>query len=116
MPIGLHWKLQKDYGVVKPSSTSWAGYISHKQFVRTIFLLFTRTFDEGEGTAAEDDAPKKKKARSTPSQKIAITMAKSNIELENGRYSREKKIVRFNNSANNAPIEICIESMHYRRN
>jgi hypothetical protein len=101
---------------VKPSSTSWAGYISHKQFVRTIFLLFTRTFDEGEGTAAEDDAPKKKKARSTPSQKIAITMAKSNIELENGRYSREKKIVRFNNSANNAPIEICIESMHYRRN
>ena len=116
MPASLHWKLQKDYGVVYPSSSSRFGYVTHKQFVRAIFLLFTRSFDEGEGTAAEDDAPKKKKARSTPSQKIAITMAKSNIELEDGQYSREKKIIRFNNSANNVPIEICIESMHYRRN
>jgi hypothetical protein len=116
MPISLHWKLQKDYGVVKPSSTSWAGYVSHKQFVRAIFLLFTRTFDEGEGTATDECTPKKKKARSTPSQKITITMAKSNIELEDGQYSRAKKIIRFNNSANNAPIEICIESMRYRRN
>lgn len=108
MPIGLNLSVQKDYGVVYPSSSSWAGFTTQKQFVRSIFLLFTRATGE---VIADEDGSRKKKARSAPSQKITIGMAHSSNTLEDGRYCRTKKIIRFY-SANETQIEIHIESRH----
>jgi len=51
----------------------------------------------------------KKKARSTPSAKVTVGKAMSKITVENGHYSRSKQIYRFF-SADNVPMEICIES------
>jgi len=67
----LGWKLSKDYGVVYPSSTSWAGYTTCKQFVRSIFLLFTCA--PSKVTADDEDSSKKKpRASSAPSKNKTI--------------------------------------------
>lgn len=113
MPMGVSWSLQKDYGVLPNSSTSFhPGYVTQKQFLRSIFLLFTRASSE---VTADEDGSKKKKARSAPSQKVTIAMAQATYTVENGKhhhqnglYSRRKKIIRFY-SADNEPFEVCFD-------
>lgn len=96
----LNWHLKRDYGVSKR--------ISSRQFVRSIFLIFARA--ENKITMNEEDESAEKKARVTPSQKVTIGMAKTNIDAAKiGHYSRMKKIIRFKSAANE-PLEICLES------
>jgi hypothetical protein len=97
--VPLNWHLKRDYGVSKR--------ISSRQFVRSIFLIFARA--ENKITISEEDESAEKKARVTPSQKVTIGMAKTNIATKIGSYSRMKKIIRFKSAANE-PLEICLES------
>ena len=112
MPTGVSWSLKIDYGVLPNSTSFHPGYITQKQFLRSIFLLFTRASGE---VTADEDGSKKKKARSAPSQKVTIAMAQATYTVENGNhhqnglYSRRKKIIRFY-SADNEPFEVCFES------
>ncbi len=95
----LNWHLKRDYGVSKR--------ISSRQFVRSIFLIFARA--ENNITINEEDESAEKKARVSPSQKVTIGMAETNIATKIGSYSRMKKIIRFKSAANE-PLEICLES------
>jgi hypothetical protein len=95
----LNWHLKRDYGVSKR--------ISSRQFVRSIFLIFARA--ENNITISEEDESAEKKARVTPSQKVTIGMAETNIATKIGSYSRMKKIIRFKSAASE-PLEICLES------
>ncbi len=111
MPMGVSWSLTIDYGVLPNSTSFHPGYITQKQFLRSIFLLFTRA--SGEVTA---DGSKKKKARTAPSQKITVVMAQATYTVENekqyhyqdGQHSCRKKIIRFY-SADNEPFEVCFD-------
>ena len=96
-PLNRH--LKRDYGVSES--------ISSRQFVRSIFLIFARA--ENNITMNEEDESAEKKARVTPSQKVTIGMAETNIATKIGNYSRMKKIIRFKSAANE-PLEICLES------
>ena len=112
MPMGVSWNLRKDYGVLPNSTSFYPGYVTQKQFLRSIFLLFTRASGE---VTADEDGSKKKKARSAPSQKVTIAMAQATYTVENGNhhqnglYSRRKKIIRFC-SADSEQFEVCFES------
>eukprot|EP00984_Skeletonema_dohrnii_P027794 scaffold17464_cov80-Skeletonema_dohrnii-CCMP3373.AAC.2 len=96
--VSLHSQLKKVYGVSKN--------ITSRQFVRSIFLAIARAKLKplaNEGESAE------KRARNTPSAKVTVGKAKSNLTVENGHYSRSKQIYRFF-SADNVPMEICVEA------
>ena len=97
-PSPLYSQLKKDYGVSKS--------ITSRQFVRSIFLVLARAKMRPLANAGESA---EKKARSTPSAKVTVGKAKSNVTVENGHYYRSKQIYRFF-SADNEPMEICIES------
>jgi hypothetical protein len=100
VPLNRH--LKRDYGVSKS--------ISSRQFVRSIFLIFARAENKITISEEEEDESAEKKARVTPSQKVTIGMAKTNIVAAKiGHYSRMKKIIRFYSAANE-PLEICLES------
>jgi hypothetical protein len=105
MPMGVSWSLKQDYGVLPNSTSFHPGYVTQKQFLRSIFLLFSRASSE---VTADEDSSKKKKARSAPSQKVITAMAQATYTVEN-LYSRRKKLIRFY-SADNEPFEVCFES------
>ncbi|KAK1743957.1 hypothetical protein QTG54_005554 [Skeletonema marinoi] len=96
--VSLHRQLKKDYGVTKS--------ITSRHFVRSIFLVLARAKLKPLANVGESA---EKKARSTPSSKVTFGKAKSNLAVENGHYSRSKQIYRFF-SADNEPMEICLES------
>eukprot|EP00985_Skeletonema_marinoi_P030821 scaffold34053_cov73-Skeletonema_marinoi.AAC.2 len=99
-PRPLHSQLKKDYGVSKS--------ITSRHFVRSIFLVLARAKMRPLANAVAGESAEKK-ARSTPSAKVTVGKAVSKITVENGHYSRSKQIYRFF-SADNVPMEICIES------
>lgn len=89
----LNPHLKRDYGV--------SGDITSSQFVRSIFLVFTKAKGVGEEVST--------KKACKPFSEVAVGKAKSHISVEKGAYSRMKKVFRFY-SAKQEPIEICIES------
>lgn len=96
VPLNEH--LQRSYGVSKR--------ISSRQFMRSLFLIIAQ---EEKKRKLEDRSAAKKARIVTPSQQVTIGMAKSEIAIQRGRYSRMKKIIRFY-LADDDPKEICLES------
>lgn len=97
MPIGLNLSLQKDYGVAYPNSTSWAGYTTQKQFVRSIFLLFTRATSE---VIADEDGSRKKRPVALPPKRSQLQWLTQVIHMR-----MDDTLVRRRSFASTLPVK-----------
>ena len=98
---GIPAHFQRFYGVSKA--------ITSKQFLRSLFLVFTKA-RAGEAAEALEDGEENttKRARLQRDETVKIGMAEATTKLNEAYYHRSMSIFRFYSAARE-PMEVCLE-------